>query len=216
MPESERPREKLEKKGADSLTAVELLSVVLRTGTSGKNVKQLSGEILREQGLQKLADCSIKDLKEFKGISKVKASQIIAVGELSRRMKREERQKIEDLEDAAAFFQDMKLMDREILRVVALNSGNEVLGEKEYEGNVTEVSVSPSTIFQDLLSMSASAFVIAHNHPSGDPSSTKKDLEFTEELCSIGDKLGVELLDHIILGKTFNSLRQSTEIFKRR
>lgn len=215
MPKSERPREKLRENGAGSLTNVELLSVILRTGTSGKNVKQLSGDILREKGLQKLADSSIKDLKSFEGISTVKASQIIAVGELSRRMKREERQKIEDLEDAASLFQDMKFMDQEILRVVALNSGNELLGEKDFDGNVGNVSVEISSIFEFLLENSAAAFVIAHNHPSGDSNPTEKDLKFTEELYRTSEKLGVELLDHIILGKSYTSLRQTTEIFKR-
>lgn len=215
MPKSERPREKLEEKGARQLTSVELLSVILRTGTSGRNVKQISGDILREKELQKLADASIEELKSFEGISTVKASQIKAVGELSRRMKREERQKIEDLEDAVASFNDLKYLDHEVLRVVALNSGNELIAEKDYRGGVDKISVENRRLYEFLLKQSATAFVIGHNHPSGDNSPTEKDLRFTRELYEMGEKLGIELLDHLVIGKSYTSLRRTTEIFKR-
>lgn len=215
MPESERPREKLKKQGVNSLTNVDLISLIIRTGTRKKNVKELSGEIVREFGIQKLSNVCIQELKRIEGISNVKAGQIIAAGELSRRMKREERQKIEDLEDASSYFKDMKFLEKEVLRVVFMNNGNEIVGEKEFDGGVSKVSVGLGEIFENLLKNSASAFILAHNHPSGKSSPTERDIEFTEETQEVGNKLGVELLDHLIIGKQITSIRRSTEIFKK-
>lgn len=215
IPESERPREKLSSKGAGELSNVELLSIVLRTGTKGKNVKQLAGEILAEHGLHRLAERSPEELKRFTGISEVKAGQIVAVGELSRRMKREERQKVQDFEDVKAIVEDMKFLESERLRIFELSSGNELLNEREISGGVGKVSVQFSHVFSKLLNGNASAVILAHNHPSGSSEPTDQDIEFTEEFRTTADSLDIQLLDHVIVGRRVSSMRKCTEIFKR-
>lgn len=215
IPDSEKPREKLAEKGAGELSNVELLSIVLRTGTKGKNVKQLAGEILAEHGLHRLAERSTDELEDFTGISEVKAGQIVAVGELSRRMKREERQKIQDFEDVKAAVEDMKFLESERLRIFELSSGNELLNEREISGGVGKVSVQFSQIFSKLLNGNASAVILAHNHPSGNSEPTEQDIKFTREFMETAESLDIQLLDHVIVGRHVSSMRQCTEIFKR-
>lgn len=216
LPESEQPREKLSSQGAGNLTNAELLSIVLRTGTRGKNVKQLAAEILAEYRLPSLSERNPEEMMKFKGVSEVKAGQIVAVGELSRRMKREEREKIEDFEDVSALVEDMRFLESEKLRIFELNSGNQLLNEREISGGVSKVSVSFGDVFGSLLNSNSSAVILAHNHPSGKPDPTEKDLEFTREFRDTGESLGIELLDHVIIGRRISSMRQSTEIFKSR
>lgn len=212
MPEDERPREKLAEKGVSSLTGTELLSIVLRAGTSGKNVKQLSAEILDSYSLEGLADRSIEDLKQFRGVSDVKAGQLLAVGELARRMQVEQRKRIETLSDVKAVVEDMKFMENELVRIFLLSSGNELLDTVEFDGDVSSAGFSTRKIFQKALSRNAAALIICHNHPSGNPEPTKTDIETTESLIQTGRNLGVKLLDHIIIGREVASMRAETEL----
>jgi DNA repair protein RadC len=152
LPESERPREKLEDHGASELTDVELLSIVLRTGTQGKNVKELASEILNSYSLDELSSRELSELKEFEGISRVKAGQLQAVGELSRRMKKAEREKVESLSDVRSMCGDMKFLEEEVLRVFYLSSGNELLEKEEFSGGVSKVGAEPRKIFKTGLS----------------------------------------------------------------
>ncbi|MFB6192849.1 MAG: DNA repair protein RadC [Candidatus Nanohaloarchaea archaeon] len=212
LPESERPREKLEDLGPKNLSEVELLSIVLRTGTQGKNVKELSAEILKEYSLEEIADRNLGELKKFEGISRVKAGQLKAVGELSRRLKKEEREKIEALSDVKARTQDMKYMESEILRVFYLNSGNELLKESEFDGGVSEVGFETRSIFREAMNCNASALILAHNHPSGKASATSQDVEVTEKVVELGEGLGVQVLDHVIVGDSFYSMRENSRV----
>jgi DNA repair protein RadC len=132
LPESERPREKLEEHGASQLTDVELLSIILRTGTQGKNVKELSSEILNSLSLDELASRELEELKKFEGVSRVKAGQLQAVGELSRRMKKSEKEVVESLGDVKSICGDMKFLEGEVLRVFYLSSGNELLEKRVF------------------------------------------------------------------------------------
>lgn len=209
LPQEERPREKLEKHGSSSLTEVELLSIVLRTGIQGKNVKELSGEILSSYSLQNLADRSLDDLKSFDGVSQVKAGQLKAVGELARRMQLEEKERIESFSDVKDRVRDMKFSEEEKLRVFYLSSGNEILTEEQYRGSVDSVSIDFRKLFREAVSSNASAVVVAHNHPSGRSEPTSQDIEVTEELIDAGEKLGIEVLDHVIVGKTISSMKAS-------
>ncbi|MFB6116768.1 MAG: DNA repair protein RadC [Candidatus Nanosalina sp.] len=212
LPESERPREKLEEHGASQLTDVELLSIVLRTGTQGKNVKELSSEILNSYSLDQLASRELEDLKRFEGVSRVKAGQLQAVGELSRRMKKEEKQKIESLSDVKTMCGDMKFMEEEVLRVFYLSSGNEVLEQKNFNGSVDSVGIEPRKLFKPALNVNAAAVIILHNHPSGETEATRQDVETTREVVDLGDRLGVEVLDHVVVGEGFFSMRESSEV----
>lgn len=212
LPVSERPREKLEEHGSTHLTDVELLSIILRTGTQGKNVKELSSEILNAYSLDGLADRDLEELKKFQGISRVKAGQLKALGELSRRMKKEQKEKIESLSDVKSMSGDMKFMEEEILRIFYLSSGNEVLDKKNFDGSVDSVGIEPRKIFKPALKTNAAALIMLHNHPSGKTEATRQDIETTRDIVEIGEKLGVEILDHVVVGEGFFSMRQSSEI----
>lgn len=213
LPESERPREKLEDNGVEALSDAELLAILLRTGIKGKNVKELSYEILDEFSLEKLSEASMNDFKELEGISKVKAGQLKAIGELGLRLQREERDKIENLSDVKARVEDLKFKSSEVLRVFYLNSGNEIVAEKEFEGAVSNVSVNPKKIFSEALKNDAEAFILCHNHPSGEARPTEQDIDFTEDLIRPGRSLGLDVLDHVIVGEEVCSMRSSTEIW---
>lgn len=213
LPESERPREKLEDNGVEALSDAELLAILLRTGIKGKNVKELSYEILEEFSLEKLSEASMNDFKDLEGISKVKAGQLKAIGELGLRLQREERDKIENLSDVKARVEDLKFKSSEVLRVFYLNSGNEIVAEKEFEGAVSNVSVNPKKIFSEALKNDAEAFILCHNHPSGEARPTEQDIDFTEDLIRSGRSLGLDVLDHVIVGEEVCSMRSSIEIW---
>ena len=214
LPEEERPREKLEDLGAEDMTSVELLSIILRTGTQGKNVKELSSEILNEHSISELGNQGLESLKEFEGISRVKAGQLKALGELSRRAEREEREKIENLSDVRSQVGDMKFLDSEVLRVFYLNSGNELVGEDEFDGGVSNVGLDIQGVFRSAIESKASAVLLAHNHPSGESSATDQDLETTQEVIEAGENLGVDVLDHVVVGEEVFSMRQETGLWK--
>lgn len=213
LPESERPREKLEENGVEALSDAELLAILLRTGIKGKNVKELSYEILEDFSLENLSEASMKDFKELEGISKVKAGQLKAIGELGLRLQREEREKIENLSDVKARVNDLKFKSSEVLRVFYLNSGNEIVAEKEFEGAVSNVSVDPKTIFSEALKNDAEAFILCHNHPSGESEFTRQDLDFTRKLIEGAENLGLEVLDHVVIGKDAVSMRSSSDVW---
>lgn len=212
LPKSEQPREKLQQNGVNSLTDIELLSILLRTGTSEKNVKELSGEILNSYPISSLSERSLDDLKEFGGISKVKAGQLKAISELALRMQNESKEKITSFSDVKDMIQDMKFLEKEKARLFLLSSGNQLLHEKEFNGEVSAVAFRPQKIFRLALKHNASAMIIAHNHPSGKPEPTQKDVETTEVLVEIGDKIGIELLDHIIVGEIAKSMRRNSSV----
>lgn len=214
IPESERPREKLEEEGAEQLTDTELLSIILRTGTKGKNVKQLSGQILSKHSFQGLLNVSRPELESFEGISRVKSGQIKAVTEIANRMRREERSKIESLGDVKSEVYDLQLLDEERLRVFFLNSGNEVLNRETFDGEVSSVSVEPEKLLKSAVSKNAAAFIIVHNHPSGEAEPTDSDREFTKKLDESAVVLGIDLLDHIIVGEGFFSFRRDSELLE--
>ena len=212
LPESERPREKLEQNGVKSLTEVELLSLLLRTGTSGKNVKELSAEILSSYSLSTLSERSLEDLKGFEGVSKVKAGQLKAISELALRMQNQEKQKIESFSDVKDRLQDMKFLETEKARIFLLSSGNHLLHEEEFDGDVSSVAINPQRIFRLGIKHNAAAVILAHNHPSGKSEPTKADIETTEELIDLGSTLDIKLLDHIIIGKTIGSMRRTSSV----
>lgn len=209
LPQSEQPREKLKEKGSENLTDVELLSLILRAGIQGKNVKELSGEILNSYSLAELANRSLEELQGFEGISNVKAGQLKAVGELAKRMQREEREKIESFQDVREQVEDMKFLEQEKLRVFYLSSGNKVLAEKEFEGSVSSVKFKPQQILEKAVKNNSSAIVLAHNHPSGKPEPTEQDIEVTEEIIEACEPLGIKVLDHVIIGENISSMRAS-------
>ncbi|MFB6204035.1 MAG: RadC family protein [Candidatus Nanohaloarchaea archaeon] len=209
LPQGERPREKMEDIGVSNLSDVELLSIVLRTGTSGKNVKELAAEILNRFALADLATVEREQLEGFEGISQVKSGQLKAVGELALRTKKSEKEKLETLADVMDRVADMKFLKEERLRTFYLSSGNHLITEEEYTGGIDSVEMDLKKLFRRGIVSKAAAVIIAHNHPSGKSRPTEADLQATREARELGERLGVRVLDHVIVGDQAYSLRKN-------
>lgn len=214
IPKEERPREKLLNFGVESLSDKELLALLLRTGQKGESALKLSERLLEQvNGIEGVFNYSLISLMDVKGIKEAKASQILAACELYRRVKRKEMKnyKVSSPEDIAYLFEDSFFMEnQEIVRLISLNTKNIVISIKEiFKGGLNSSIVHPREIFKEALSMSAAAIILCHNHPSGDPTPSIEDVNITKRIKACGELMGIELLDHVILGKNkFISLKQ--------
>ncbi|AIY80160.1 JAB domain-containing protein [Clostridium botulinum] len=216
IPKKERPKEKLLSYGADTLNNSELLAIILRTGTKGENVLQLSNRLLSKfQGLDGILEASLDDITSIKGIKEGKASQILALAELFKRFrtfKSADRDiKIMSPNDLAMLINgEMSLLKQEILKVIFLNTKNIVIGTKDvFKGSLNTSIVHPREIFKEAVNKSSAKIIISHNHPSGDPTPSKEDINITLRIKECGEIMGIQLLDHIIIGKNgFISLKE--------
>ncbi|MBY6836654.1 JAB domain-containing protein [Clostridium botulinum] len=216
IPKNERPKEKLLSYGADTLNNSELLAIILKTGTKGENVLQLSNRLLSEfQGLDGILEASLDDITSIKGIKEGKASQILALAELFKRFrtfKSADRDiKIMSPNDIAMLINgEMSLLKQEILKVIFLNTKNIVIGTKDvFKGSLNTSIVHPREIFKEAVNKSSAKIIICHNHPSGDPTPSKEDINITLRIKECGEIMGIQLLDHIIIGKNgFISLKE--------
>lgn len=206
MPTSERPRERLIHYGAGALSTAELLAIILRVGLKGQNVLELANSILaRFGGLRGLARANPQELAAIKGMGEAKASQVLAALELGKRLCVEspaERPQIQSPRDVVNLLQaDMGLLEQEQLRVLLLDVKNRVLVAKTVSvGRLDGVDVRLGDLFRDAVRAGAAAFVVAHNHPSGDPTPSSEDVCITQQIRQAGDLLGITLLDHVIIG----------------
>lgn len=206
LPVEERPRERLLRYGAESLSNSELLAIILRTGIKNENIMSLSNRLLAQSdGLNGLLSLSQEEIMSLKGIGIAKASQIIAIGELSKRFKAYKsgkQSKISQPMDVAnLFMEEMKNYKEEHLRVVMLNTKNVVIAVKDVSiGSLSSSIVHPREIFAEAIRKSSASIVICHNHPSGDPTPSSEDIQVTNRLKECGKLLGIDLLDHIIIG----------------
>ena len=206
LPRGERPRERLREYGPGYLSNAELIAILLRTGVTGENVLNLAVRLLsRFRGLAGLARASFNELCSLKGVSEAKACQIMAALELGRRqvsLHPEDRAVIRSPEDVANLMAaEMTILDQEHLRVLLLDTKNHVTGVSEiYIGNVNSSVVRPAEVFRQAIRDNAPAIIVVHNHPSGDPTPSAEDGAITAQLRASGELLGIELLDHIILG----------------
>ena len=215
-PTTERPREKLKNFGPDHLSNAELIAILLRTGVKGEGVVIMAQRILhRFGGLPGLARANFVELCAEHGISEAKASQLLAAMALGRRLsslRTDENRIVNSPADVAKMlFGEMSFLDREHLRTVLLNTRNEVVGVREiYVGNVNSSMARPAEIFKPAIRENCPAIIVVHNHPSGDPSPSGEDIVVTRQLVQAGEILGIEMLDHIIIGSNerFVSLKQ--------
>ena len=203
LPEEDRPREKIEKFGVESLTDSELLAVLLRTGTNGKSAVTLARELLKEFGnLRKISEASLQELTSFKGLGKAKAITLIAAFEVGRRASNSlSPKKVKSPKDA---FEVIKpLVDKlkvEELGILTLNSAGEVIGiHKVARGGSNRVSVRAKEILRPAVKDLAEGIILFHNHPSGSLKPSPEDIHITEKLKEACKILGMELLDHIIV-----------------
>ena len=206
MPSEERPRERLAAYGARQLSNTELIAILLRTGSVGENVITQSSRLLsRFDGLRGLGKATYAELCAERGLSEAKACQILSALELGRRfvsLAPEERATVNCPEDVVNLLSaEMSALEQEHLRVLLLNTRNEVTGIEEiYIGNVNSSVVRPAEVFRPGIRANATSILAVHNHPSGDPTPSGADVSITRDLVEAGTLLGMELLDHIVIG----------------
>lgn len=208
MPAQERPRERLRHNGAAHLSNAELLAILLRTGSAGENVLRLADRLLaRFSGAGGLGRVSFGELCAEKHVGEAKAAQILAGIELGKRIvstQPDQRTAIRSPEDVFALVgAEMALLEQEHLRVILLNTRNQVTGVKTvYIGSVHTAVVRPAEVFRDAVREGTPNIIVVHNHPSGDPSPSAMDIALTRRLVEVGRLLEVELLDHIVIGRS--------------
>lgn len=209
MFQDERPYEKCKKYGASSLSNAELLAVLLRTGTQGSSALDLAQRLLGngcgDQGLLNIHSFTLEKLEEIKGIGFVKGVQILCISELAKRLARENAKDglIMNLPSTIAeyYMEDMRHHQQEHMKLLMLNTKSKLLGESDIsKGTVNASLISPREIFVEALEKKAVSIILLHNHPSGDPTPSRHDILFTERVKKAGELIGVELLDHIIIG----------------
>lgn len=208
IPQEERPVEKLLISGPETLTNAELLAVILRTGTRGENIISLSTRIISEfNGLDGLLDAGINEITSIKGIKNIKASQILGVGELVKRINVLSLIKIEKVisspnDIASLIMKEMSFLKQEVLKLIMLDTKNNIIGIKDvFKGSLNTSIVHPREIFKEAIKKSSSSIIICHNHPSGDPTPSKEDINITIRLKECSKIIGIDLLDHLIVGK---------------
>ncbi len=188
LPSCERPRERLRESGPASLSNSELVAIILRTGTVSENVLTLAGRVLaRFGGLAGLARASFTELCAERGVGEAKAAQLKAALELGKRLvstRPEERAVVRSPQDVADILMaEMGLLDQEQLRVVLLNTKNQIVTISEvYKGNVSASLIRASELFREAVRENCPAIIVVHNHPSGDPAPSSEDIQITKQI----------------------------------
>ncbi len=211
LPISERPYEKLKMYGPESLKNSELLAIIIKNGTKKYSALDLANEILKlndsteKEDLSFLQDISIAEFMKIKGIGEVKAIQLLAVCELVKRINKpinKEKIKIKDAKDIAKLLMnELKYEKREVVKVILLNSKNIVLKIKDISyGGTNFAMIEPKEILTEAIKLQAPKIIVVHNHPSGDTTPSKADFNITDRIYEASQILGIELLDHIIIG----------------
>ncbi len=207
LAEAERPRERLGRLGAQSLTNAELLAILLRTGVPGENAVQVGQRLLQTfGGLSGLHRAAFEEVCAQHGLGEAKTSQIKAAIELGNRLRLEapeERPAIHSPADAAALVQyEMSALEQEEMRVILLDTRNRVLNIViVYRGSVNSSQVRVGELFKAAIRQNAPALIAAHNHPSGDPSPSPDDVAVTRAIVQAGKLLDVDVLDHLVIGQ---------------
>jgi len=215
LPTEERPRERLARLGEGALSTSELLAIILRVGVGGESALALAQRlIVTYDGLPGLARASFAELRAERGLGNAKTAQLKAALELGRRLllaTPEERLIIRSPSDVAQILMaEMSHLEQEHFQVLYLDTRNRLLGSDEvYVGSLNASHIRVAEIFRDAIKRNCAAVIVAHNHPSGDPSPSPEDVEVTRRLVSAGDLLGISVLDHLVIGQQrFVSLRE--------
>jgi len=203
----ERPRERLIRLGERALSTTELLAILFRTGVGGENVLRLAERVLtRFDGLPGLATATVAELTGVNGIGPAKAVELKAALEIGRRLMSTtpgERPAITSPADAAnLLMSEMAFLEKEHLRLILLDTRNRVLKTPTlYVGSLNSSIVRIGELFRAAIKENAAAFIVVHNHPSGDPSPSPEDIRITREIARAGSLLGIDCLDHIVIGR---------------
>lgn len=207
MAHEDRPRERLMQVGATAVSTTELLAIIMRTGVGGESVLRLAERLLMQfSSLPGLSQASITELQQVKGIGPAKAVEIKAALELGRRLMAatpDEKPRVASPADAAnLLMSEMMFLEQEHLRLILLNTRNEVLKTPTiYIGSLNSSVVRIGELFRAAIKENAAAFIVAHNHPSGDPSPSAEDVNVTRQLVQAGKLMDIGVLDHIIIGR---------------
>lgn len=205
MNEDSRPRERLVKFGIENLSDAELLALILEKGTKQENVIEMSGRLITKYGLDKLSECSLKELQEIKGIGQAKAMQILALFEFNKRHNSSKNpiKHIKSAKDVFNLFNKKLENDKqEKFFVLMLNIKNYIIENEQISIGTVDSSITHQReVFKPAVRNSASSIILVHNHPSGDSNPSKEDLEVTEKIIKAGEILGIRVIDHIIIGK---------------
>jgi len=205
MPQQDRPREKLANLGASALSDSELIAILLRTGLPGSNAIEVARTLLsRFQSLGGLSRCSVKEIASIKGVGPAKAVQLAAAFGLGSRLARESltKSKIDTPELVYELLgHEMRALHKESVRIVLLDTRYHLIRIEEISlGSLNESIAHPREVFRPALIHSAYAVIVAHNHPSGDPSPSESDHRITRRLSEAAQLLQITLLDHVIIG----------------
>lgn len=205
-PPETRPREKLLMFGSEALSDQELLAILLRTGTKEKSALKLAEDLLQKGGLTLLTQISVEELSSNKGMGMAKAAQLKAAVEISKRLARQSsgaRPVIRCPQDAAQLVMgEMSYLDREHFKVINLNTKKQVMTIDTVSiGSLNSSIVHPREVFKLPIKRSAASLILLHNHPSGDIMPSQEDVEVTKRLVEAGRILGLEILDHLIIGQ---------------
>lgn len=206
LPVDERPREKLIKYGAESLSNAELLAIILRVGTQEYSAIGLAEHILAKfGGIRGMASASIEQLSSIHGLGQAKSAQIKAMVEFGKRMalaSRDARVAIRNPQDAVdCVMPILRDEPKENFMALFLNTKNEVLRSKVITvGTLDSSLITPRELFREAITMNSASVIIAHNHPSGDPTPSRDDISVTKRLSQTGELIGIAVLDHLIIG----------------
>jgi len=207
LPDSERPRERLMEKGADALKNSELIAILLRTGIKGVSAIDVAEQILQKfDSLDNLSRAGIADLRRIKGVGRDKAIALQSAFTLARRMAQELRQEAPTLDTPERIADLLREQNRayevENFQVVLLNTRRKLIRlERISQGTLDTLLVHPREVFKPAIAANAAAIVLAHNHPSGDPTPSEADIKVTRDLIRAGQLLKIDVLDHVILGR---------------
>jgi len=207
QPVSERPRARLVEHGADALSHAESIAILLRTGLKGVNAVEIGKQLIQKFGtLQALARASVDDLRSVKGIGRDKAVTLVAAFALARKMAEDLQRESPVLDNPEAIVQLLReqnlVKNVETLQVLLLNTRRRLIRvEPVTDGTIDTLLVHPREVFKAAIAANAAAVVLAHNHPSGDPTPSEADIKVTRDLIRAGQLLKIEVLDHVIIGR---------------
>ena len=221
QPVSERPRERLVARGPEALTSAELIAILLRTGLKGANVVEIGRRLLQKYGsLHALARATVDDLKREPGVGPDKAATLVAAFALARRMEEERRDEspiLDNPETVVSFLRETnRVKSVEEFQVLLLNTRKRLIrADVISQGLLDTILVHPRDVFKLAIAANASAIILVHNHPSGDPMPSDADVKVTRDLIRAGQLLKIEVVDHIVIGtatkdraKDYASLRE--------
>jgi len=209
IPQEERPRERLLRYGAQVLSDAELLAVLIRTGTRSESALVLAQRILKgdggKSGLTYVIDATVEELSKIKGIGTAKAVQIKAAVELGRRISsyrgRQQVTITSPLDVKDLLMEEMRFLEKEHFKAILLNTKNHVISIEDISiGSLNSSIVHPREVFKPAIKRSSASVILVHNHPSGDPTPSREDIEVTSRLVNAGNVLGIAVLDHVIIG----------------